>query len=188
MSGKAQLSIRLLARYFIVTKNHFSRPSQHRIVLNQMVHLLAHLPRIVGLLIDEVVHVADFAVDHIEQPVDGRLALLGKRLRQLSQLLHTSALIKGDLMHFALLVDEEHFALRFLAPTEHIDVGKRIDLFFTIDIDEMSHLLLSYLIDDGIFLVFRHDQLEQVHVFAPENRHLCKTNKARKLNQYRYIS
>ena len=109
-----------------------------------MVHFFTHLPRIVSLLIDEVVHVGNLAVDHIEQAMDRRLAFFGKGLRQLRKHLNSSTLIERDLMHFTLLVNEEHFTLGFFAPTEHIDVGEHIDLFFVIDIHKVSHLLLSY--------------------------------------------
>ena len=142
--GKVYFFIGILARYFVVAENHFSRSPQHRVVLNQVVHFLAHLTRIVSLLIDEVVHVSDLAVDHIEQSMDRRLALLGKGLRQLRKHLNGSTLVERDLMHFTLLVDEEHFAFGFFAPTKHIDVGEHIDFFFAIDVHKMSHLLLSY--------------------------------------------
>jgi len=62
-------------------------------------------------------------------------------------------------MRVTLLVDEEHFAFGFLAPSQHVDVGQRIDFFLAIDIDKVSHLVLSYNVDDGILLVFGHDQL-----------------------------
>ena len=145
---KAHLFVGLLASNFIITKYHFSRSSQHRIVLNEMIHLFAHLASIIGLLVDEVVHVADLAVDHIEETMHGRLSLFGKSLRQICKLLHSSAFIDRDLMHLALLVDKEHFTLGFLAPTEHIDVGERVYLLITIYIDEVSHLILPYQVDD----------------------------------------
>ena len=142
--AEVHLFIGVLARYFVVAKDHFARSPQDRVVLNQMVHLLAHLTRVVRLFIYEVVHVADLTVDDIEQAMDRRLTLIRKRLRQLRQHLNSSALVERDLMHVALLVDEEQFALRLLASAEHVNVGERVDLFFAIDIHKMSHLLLSY--------------------------------------------
>ena len=63
------------------------------------------------------------------------------------------------MMCLTLLVYVEHFFLGFLAPTEHVDIGERVDFLVAIDVDEVSHLILSDYVNDGVLLVFGHDQL-----------------------------
>ena len=75
-------------------------------------------------------------------------------------------------MPLALLHHKQQLALSFLAPLDHDRVRQEEDLFSLVHIDEMGELELANEIDDGVLLIFGHDELKQVHVLATEDRHL----------------
>ena len=124
-----------------------------------MIHLLAHLSSLIALLVYEAVHVANLAVNYVKETLYGRFTFLSVGLREFGQLLNSPHPFCRNLVLLALLENEEHFALRLLTPTKHVNVGERVDFSVAIHVDEVSHLILSYYINNWVLLVFGHDQL-----------------------------
>ena len=97
--------------------------------------------------------------------------LISLTLHDLSKSVHCFSALKLNAMFLTLSEHKEHLALGLLTPLHHHRVWKGEHFLMLIDVDKVRNLQLTDIVNDCILLVFRHDQLVQVHVLATKDRH-----------------
>ena len=75
-------------------------------------------------------------------------------------------------MGVALVDDGEDVLFCLVAATQLIHIGQQVDLLLFVSVNEVGHLVLPDNVHYRVLLVFRHNELEEVHVLATQNRHL----------------